>query len=187
MRKVLLLACVLCLDSSVHGQQTPGKGKPVRETSAKILYKAPPETPDGLYRAADAVAVVIVNDGSSIFTGVRPWPVETEVHCTVVSVVKPSGYVGGPSSELIFRVQGGEVDRGTHVERLLTEQPPLIPGRKYLVALKADASSVLRPAFGPSVIFDVTDGKLRPQAPSRLAKRHQNASLTDFVASMKER
>jgi hypothetical protein len=162
--------------------------KPVREGATSTLYKQPPSTLVGLYAASDAVLVVRVSgqEGKDSLQGGQR--VLTEITAAIVEVVKPSPQVGPAGTSIQFRVSGGEVDRGDHIERVIDHgQPKLVAGHDYLVALTWDRTEgAFFPAFGPGAIFEVTGGTVTPQRKTTLAAAVNGLNSRQMIAELKK-
>jgi len=157
--------------------------KPVRTTSLSVLYVEPPPTADGLFKAAQAIVVVRVTSIRG-FEGTHH-TVWSEISGTILDVPKPDSMVGAAGSPITFVVRGGEIDRGSYIERTRSHHPPLVPVHEYLVVLAWNsAQNALYPPFGPGGIFELVDGKLVPLDDTRLARSINGMSLPELSAAM---
>lgn len=162
--------------------------KPVEQATVSTRYKQPPSTPAGLYAVSDTVLVVRVSRGRGLSSAMEQRRVLTEVTATIVDVVKLNPQVGPIGSTVTFLIVGGEIDRGDHIERhVSTTQPPLIPGHEYLVALNwSPNEGNFVPSFGPGSVFEVLGGVVKPQAPTALASKVTDLSLSNLIVEMKQ-
>jgi hypothetical protein len=110
----------------------------------------------------------------------------TEVTGTIVEIVKPDSQIGPLGSSIAFRVSGGEVDKGDHVERYVAlGEPKLVAGREYLVALNWEQhENAFFPSFGPNSIFDVTNGVVVSHRETALAAKVKGLTLRQLIAQM---
>jgi hypothetical protein len=117
-----------------------------------------------------------------------PGRVLTEVTATVVDVVQPNPQVGPVGSDITFRIQGGEIDRGDYVERIVDKaQPSLVTGHEYVVALTWSRSeNAFFPAFGPGSIFETMGDTVTPQRHTALAETAKGLSRDQFISEMKK-
>lgn len=175
-----LLAAFLAVPLAGHAQ------KPVQEGVVSTLYMEPPDTLGGLYAASQSVVVIRVA-GERGVEGATPHQIVTEVTGTIVEVVKTNSQVGPAGSIVMFRVSGGEINRGDHIERLVAPgQPRLVPGQDYLVALSwNDNEKSFFLSYGPGSIFEVSAGVVTPQRNTALAAKVKGLGLRQFISQMK--
>jgi hypothetical protein len=183
-----LTTAICCLAALVIPGVAAHAQKPIREGVTSVLYKEPPSTLSALFAASDSVVVVRVSSTRGVESVQQGGSVLTEVTGTIVEVVKPNSQVGPVGSNLMFRIHGGEIDRGDYIERVLDKrQPRLLSGKEYVVALTWSRSeNAFFPAFGPGSIFETIGDTVTPQRHTALAENTKGLSRHQFIAEMKK-
>src|ERR1035437_8526176 len=126
----IVSAALMAVPTLVSAQKT------VQEGITSVHYKAPPATPAGLYAASHTVVLVRVTGEQGMESVRAGHRIVTEIVGTILEVVKPSAQVGPIGAPIAFRVSGGQVDRGDHIERITDpSQLKFLAGHDYLVAL----------------------------------------------------
>lgn len=158
--------------------------KPVQQNVTSVSYASPPPTLAGLYADSQTIVVVRV---------VGEQPVEsvlgiaTDLTGRIDEIVKPDSQVGPVGATITFRVPGGDIDRGDHIERTVVPgERKLLAGHEYMVALKWNpGENAFRSAYGPGTIFEVSDGLGRPQSDTELGRAVKEMALRRVILQMK--
>src|SRR5437763_11823624 len=178
-----LTTAICCLAALVIPGVAAHAQKPIREGITSVLYKEPPSTLRGLFAASDSVVVVRVSSARGVGSAQPGGSVLTEVTGIITEVVKPNSQVGPVGSNLVFRIHGGEIDRGDYIERVRDKhQPGLLSGKEYVVAITwSQPENAFFPAFGPGSIFETTGDTVTPQRHTALAENTKGLSRSQFI------
>jgi hypothetical protein len=135
--------------------------KPIQSEFANTYFKAPPPSLDGMIADADLVIVgrVLNANGRYEPNGIH---VLTAHRVRIDELLYIKSGLTPPGDELTFVRNGGDIDLGTHVKRVIEDGfPPVEPGHQYVLFLFWNrALDAWKPAFGPDSVLDVSSGKV---------------------------
>lgn len=172
---------------SVRGTATfSNRQKPIKIEYHNTMFKAPPFSLEGMIAEADLVIV-----GRLVGSDARYEP--DGVHLLTAHRVKvdellhiKSGFAP-PGAELLFVRNGGELDEGTHVKRVVEESfPPLTNGNRYVLFLFWNrALDAWRTAFGPDSVLDVTSGKVLSPGKAAIIDSIRGKDATEIIDAVR--
>lgn len=160
--------------------------KPIQVEIANTYFKGPPGSLEGMVADADLVVtgrVLDVNarnqaDGIHVLTAHR---------VQIDEVLHVKGGLAVPSNELVFVRNGGDIDLGTHVRRIVEDDFPAIqPGHRYVLFLSWNtALEAWKPAFGPDSVLDITSGKVFSHGKAKVTDSVRGTDATALIEALK--
>jgi len=165
--------------------QKPGSQKPVRENTVYVEWFGPPGSLNEMVLQADAVVAGRVS-------GSRPQDRQTRIATMVRTAVRLNvsdvfRYVPAhpiDSDELWVNTEGGERDRGDHIERTVAAGfSPLQAGQEYVLFLRhmGDGWEL---AYGPDSVFQITHEGVVTEGRSDVARGVKGMAPASFKARL---
>ena len=173
---------------SVRGMATfsSNRQKPITVEYANTYFKAPPPSLDGMIADADLVVVgrLVGGDGRYEPDGIH---VLTSHRVKVTEVIHIKSGLTPPGEELMFVRNGGDIDEGTRVKRVVEDGfPALANGHQYVLFLFWNrALGAWKPAFGPDSVLDVTSGKVLSPGQSKITDELRGKDATELMDSLR--
>jgi hypothetical protein len=136
--------------------------------------------------SADAVVVgrVIGSRPNDPEYGGRPM-VKTLWRLKVREVLQFNG-TGSFPDEIIIERQGGERDRGTHIERVTQPKyPPFRVGQEYVLFLRRAGESMWWSAFGPDSAYRLSHGLVEAVGSSSIAVSQNGQTEEQFLQTIR--
>ena len=182
---MIAITCVLgCLGLVASSTQ-----KPMRETTSDALFSPPPSTLAEMIDGVTAVALgtISASRGTSFTLAGGHDAVATEYSVAVSEVF--GGRNVTPGSSITVISLGGELDRGTYIERnIVPGVKPLTVGHKYILFLNWDSthsSYVL--AYGPSAVLEDDNGHAVAHGDTGPLKSIHGRAWAEAVRAVAER
>ena len=160
--------------------------KPVKEYPLITEFRAPPPTQNEMILAADAVVVgqIAGSRPNDQEYGGRPM-VKTVWTLKVREVLHFNG-TGSLPDEIFIEREGGERDRGSHVERVIQPQYPAFQvGQEYVLFLRKAGDSMWWSAFGPSSAYRLSRGRVEALGSSRIAVSQNGETEEAFLQTIR--
>ncbi len=185
----LLITAVVALAASDIVTQSSSSGKPVKTSVVSTYFKGPPDSLSEMVTKADAV-VRLRMTGSSIRAPVRQNTAErvmTAYRFHVLEIMHSFGGHNVDAEQIIVLKDGGELDKGTHVERIVHEGfPSFEPGREYVLFLKWNvALGGWVPAFGPDSALDISKGHVDSPGSASITNKHKGQPVASVLEAIR--
>jgi hypothetical protein len=187
----LLIALVLGLLSL--GATPPQK--PVVEKPFHLPNRSTVETTDKMWEQSAIVIEGVVTSSRTVVTPpIAPndrFPlIQTAHDIQVLEVFKADARVTQPGQRITVRQTGGDLDKGTHIERLVPDGIPIYTqGARYILFLQfhdLPASPFYSNGpFGPDGVYKVTNGRIETPSTREMATRNARKSVDAFRGELR--
>jgi hypothetical protein len=177
-----LLVAVLTLAYIGSSAQQP---KPVRENALITHFRTPPPTLNEMILSADLVVVGRIV-GSRPDDTERP-PRVKSLWAVKVNEVLHIGVGGAQPSEILIEREGGDRDRGSHIDRVIQPEFPMFkPGQEYILFLrKAGDLGFWWPAYGPDSAFRLSHGRVEAVGTSEVSLSQSGQTDDEFLRTIR--
>jgi hypothetical protein len=171
----LLIAAAVALAMGDIVAQTSSSGKPVKTAVVSTYFKAPPNSLSEMVTTADAVIRVRATGTSTPFPRGKWDRVMSAYRFRVLEIMHSFGGYNVDPEQITVLKDGGDLDRGAYIERVVHEGfPPFEPGREYVLFLKWNSPlEGWVPAFGPDSVWDVSKGHVESPGSASVTKTHK--------------
>jgi hypothetical protein len=171
----------------LHGAaQAP---KPVLTNKIYTYFIGPPDTLKEMILAADAVVygrilAAAANDSVSPIGGAL---VRTAYRVKVNELLHTLGGHPIDTDHIVVLREGGDRDRGTHIERVVQENfPSFSVGGEYVLFLRWNPSQqAWAPAFGPGSVFRLSKGRVDSFGSSGIAAAQTGKTAAAFLETIR--
>ena len=156
--------------------------KPVVEKPFQLPNPSRLETTDKMWGQSAIVIEGVVTSSRTVVTpplvpNDRFPLIQTAHDIQVLEVFKADARVTQPGQRITVRQTGGDLDKGTHIERLVPEGTPIYTqGARYILFLQfhdlPDHPFYSNSGFGPDGVYKVINGRIETPSTRDMATRN---------------